>query len=398
MSNAFQEFIPYGKHQVSEEDIDSVVDVLKHKFLTQGEHVPEFEYQLSTKVHAKYGVAVNSATSALHLACLSLGVGKGDTVWTVSTTFVASANCALYCDATIDFVDINYETGLMCIDHLALKLDQARLNNTIPKVIIPVHLAGKSCDLIKIRELADKYGFKIIEDASHALGSSYLDDMVGSCRFSDMTVFSFHPVKMITSGEGGMIVTNNPSYAKKAKELRSHGIVKENDKLLDKSKGDWYYEQHYLGYNFRLSDLQAALGLSQLKRLDHFVYERNILFERYKSMLHSSSLHLLDSGSTQGNTSSLHLAILMLPELNCHQYNKVFSFMRENKIGVQLHYLPVHLQPFYRNLGFKEGDFPNSEKYSHTALSIPLFVGLLESQQHRIVNTLKEVYSQLKFS
>lgn len=398
MTNPCQEFIPYGKHQVSEEDIDSVVDVLKHKFLTQGDLVPEFEFQLSAKVNAKYGVAVNSATSALHLACLALGVGKGDSVWTVSTTFVASANCALYCDATIDFVDINYETGLMCIDHLALKLDQARMNNTIPKVIIPVHLAGKSCDLIKIKALADKYGFKIIEDASHALGASYLDDMVGSCRFSDMTVFSFHPVKMITSGEGGMIVTNNLSYARRAKELRSHGIVKENNKLLDKSKGDWYYEQQYLGFNFRLSDLQAALGLSQLKRLDHFVYDRNILFERYKSMFHSSPLRLLDSGSTHGNTSSLHLAILMLPQLNCCQYNKVFSLMRENKIGVQLHYLPVHLQPFYRNLGFKEGDFPNSEKYSHTALSIPLFVGLLESQQHRVVNTLKEVYSQLKLS
>ena len=387
-------YLPYGKHQILEDDIASVVEVLKHGQLTQGEIVPNFEQMICQSVGAAYSVATNSATSALHLACLSLGISKGDCVWTSPITFVASANCARYCGADVDFVDIEYETGLISIDALRLKIQDALKTNNLPKALIVVHLAGRSCDMEQIYSIVSPHNIQIIEDASHALGSSYQDEQVGSCKYSDATVFSFHPVKMITTAEGGILTTNSLSVFESASLLRSHGITKDPTRFKNDCSGLWHYEQQALGFNYRLSDMQAALGLSQLSRLPEIVRERNRLYQAYSQRLVKSPYYLVESAA-DGNISSLHLAIVQLPEICAIQHERLFAKMREMKIGVQLHYSPVHLQPYYKDLGFSERDFPSALKYARTSLSIPLFVGLTEKQQDRVVRCLHQAYEEI---
>lgn len=379
-------YLPYGKHNVSQNDIESVINVLNSSNLTQGDNVPKFEYLINNYVKSKFSVLVNSATSALHIACLSLGLSKDDYLWTSPITFVASANCALYCGARIDFVDIDKKTGLMSIEKLEKKLLDAKESGHLPKIIIPVHLGGNPCEMKRISELSQIYGFKVIEDASHAIGSEYKGNKTGSCEFSDITVFSFHPVKIITSGEGGAATTNNPLLAKKMRELRSHGIVKDPDLFEGDSMDPWFYEQQNLGFNYRMSDIHAALGISQLKRLNDFVEIRNKLLEKYKQLLNKSSIYFLER--IEDTYSSVHLAIIRLNQQNEEQHRKVFKDLRKSKIGVQLHYIPVHLHPYYRKLGFKEGDFPESEAYSKNAISLPLFVGLKENDQIRVADKL----------
>ena len=378
--------LPYGRQSISEEDISSVVDVLRSPFLTQGPIVPAFEKAVAAKVGAYHGVAVNSATSALHISCLALGLGPGDLLWTSPITFVASANCGRYCGADVDFVDIDPLTGLISIQALSAKLELAKRKNRLPKVLIAVHLCGTCCDMHSIGELADHYGFDVIEDASHAIGGSYQGDIVGSCSNSKITVFSFHPVKIITTGEGGLATTNSEYLAQRLVELRSHGIVKDFGRFERPAPGPWSYEQQDLGFNYRMTDIQAALGLSQLNRLDSIVSERNRQLQLYSHLLQSLPLYLLNV--PEGIVSSVHLAIIRLlqatPEFHC----KVFEGLRAAGIGVQLHYSPVHLQPYYRRLGFVEGDFPEAELYSHSAISLPLYPGLQRVDQERVVSTL----------
>ena len=380
-------FIPYGKHKLTDEDKKEVLKVLNSQFLTQGPAVPSFEKQITLKVGAKEAIAVNSATSGLHLSCLALGLTKGDYLWTTPITFVASANCALYCGAKIDFVDINPQTGLICTNALEEKLKKAKKVNMLPKIVIPVHLSGTSCDMKKIHDLSIKYGFKIIEDASHAIGGKYKNIPVGSCKYSEITVFSFHPVKIITTGEGGIISTNNTKIAKLIRNLRSHGITKDKNDFKYEPKGSWVYEQQYLGYNYRMNDIQAALGLSQLKRLEIIVEKRNQLLELYKILLKGLPLRFLEI--PKNVISSVHLCVIRLENKNEKFHKKVFEGMKSAKIGVQLHYLPVHLHPFYQNFGFSEGDFPNAESYSSSAISLPLFFDISKDQQKYVAETLK---------
>ena len=382
-------FINYGKQKVTESDIESVVSVLKSPYLTQGPCVPAFEESISQEVKAKYVIAVNSATSALHLACHSLGITKDDWVWTSPTTFVASANCAKYCGAKVDFVDIDPETGLISIKALERKLIHARKKGKLPKAVIPVHLAGTSCDMKTIKELSIRFNFFIIEDASHAIGGKYLNAPVGNCKYSDISVFSFHPVKIITTGEGGACTTNNLSLAKKIRELRSHGIVKDRNQLINKDAPLWAYEQQSLGFNYRMTDIQAALGINQIKRISSIIKERNILLDKYKMLLNDLPLKILKIPS--GTISSVHLAIIRFKHFDPTLHSNIFNGMRKNNIGVQLHYLPVHLQPYYRNVGYKEGDFPEAEKYALNSMSLPLYPGLTYEQQLIVVETLKKL-------
>jgi len=382
-----KKFIPYGKQNITRNDIKSVIKVLKSDYLTQGENIGLFEKALSKRVNAKFGIAVNSATSALHIACLSLGLKENDYLWTTPITFVASANCGRYCGAKVDFVDINPDTGLMSISELKQKLEKAAKKNKLPKIVIPVHLAGTSCNMKGIYELSKKYNFKIIEDASHALGGKYESEPVGSCKYSDITIFSFHPVKIITTAEGGMAVTNNKSYAQKMMDLRSHYIVKDKERFIEKTPGEWRYEMQGLGFNFRMNEIQAALGLSQLKKLEKIVYRRNIIFKEYEKFLKNFPLKLI---KVPNNVySSFHLAVIKLDDKDIHQ--NVFEGMRKNGIGVQLHYSPVHLQPYYKKSGFKKGDFPNAEDYASRALSLPLYPELNNFQLRKIVKILKEL-------
>ncbi len=339
------DFIPYGKHQVSQSDIDKVVDVLKNKNLTQGNVLVEFEIGISKKLGSNYCVAVNSATSALHLACLALGLDKGDYLWTSPNSFVASANCGIYCGAEIDFVDIDENTGLISIYKLKKKLELAKKNNKLPKVIIPVHLAGAICKMDEIFDLSKKYNFSIIEDASHAIGAKYKNEYVGNCKYSDFTVFSFHPVKIITTGEGGCLTTNKQNLFQLTAKLRSHGITKNSDEFEFPSPGDWSYEQQMLGFNYRLSDINAALGLSQLQRLDDIVYERNKKLLFYKDILSNLKINFLEIPKEV--YSSVHLAIIRLENKDPKFHKAVFDKLRSNGIGVQLHYLPIHLHPFF---------------------------------------------------
>ncbi len=380
------DFIPYGKQTITEKDINNINEVLKSEFLTQGPKVPEFEKAICKKVDANYGVASNSATSCLHLACLALGLRKGDYLWTSPITFAASANCSQYCGANVDFVDIDKETGLIDIDDLQNKLEIAKKEDKLPKVLIPVHLAGSSCDMEEIGFLSKKYGFKIIEDASHALGGKYKDFPVGSCKFSSITVFSFHPVKIITTGEGGIATTNDKELAQKMVDLRSHGIIKQDERFLFESEGDWYYEQQMLGFNYRLTDIAAALGISQISRLEKIVTERNALYINYKRLLSDLPVKLLKIPNNV--YSSIHLAVIKINSDNKEMHKYIFKKLRENQIGVQLHYYPVHLHPYYRNLGFKKGDFPKSEIYKDKAMSLPLFPGLRYQQQEKVVDIL----------
>lgn len=377
--------IPYGKQDISQGDIDAVVEVLNSDWLTQGPKVPAFERAVCEATGAAFGVAVNSATSALHIACLALGVGPGDRVWTSPITFVASANCALYCGADIDFVDIDATSGNMCPRALEQKLRAARAAGALPKVVIPVHLCGHSCDMAAIAKLANEYGFKVIEDASHGIGGSYLGHMLGSCRYSDITVFSFHPVKVITSAEGGMAMTNSPELAEKLALYRSHGINRAPEKLHRPDEGGWYYEQHELGYNYRMTDLQAALGLSQLTRLDAFVIERNRLAADYDTLL--TGLPLLPVAPLANSVSARHLYVVRLR--HAERRRALFDTMRARDIQVHVHYFPVHLQPYYLNLGFKTGDFPNAERFYREILTLPLYPTMGDSALQHVVAGLE---------
>ncbi|MAD02045.1 MAG: UDP-4-amino-4,6-dideoxy-N-acetyl-beta-L-altrosamine transaminase [Pseudoalteromonas sp.] len=378
--------IPYGKQSISQDDINAVIDVLKSDWLTQGPAVPAFESAIAEYCGAHYACATNSATSALHIACLALGVGKGDIVWTSPISFVASSNCALYCGADIDFIDIDLETANMSVAALQEKLTLAKQNQRLPKVVIPVHLAGQSCDMAAINALAKEYGFKVIEDASHAIGAKYQGKPVGSCTHSDITVFSFHPVKIITSAEGGMAVTNCEALDKKMKRLRSHGITNHPDEMTEPSHGPWYYQQLELGFNYRMTDMQAALGLSQLKQLDNFVSVRNDIATTYNHAFANSMIaHLTQSDDCY---SSYHLYIVRLTQCDVEKHKSVITGMREQGIIAHLHYIPIHLQPYYQALGFSEGDFPNAESYYKHAITIPLYPTMTADEQQFVIKTL----------
>ncbi|ACH64847.1 UDP-4-keto-6-deoxy-N-acetylglucosamine 4-aminotransferase [Aliivibrio fischeri MJ11] len=382
--------IPYGKQEITQQDIDAVVDVLKSDFLTQGPQVPVFEEALKAHTGAAYSLAVNSATSALHIACLALGLGKGDKLWTTPVTFVASANCGLYCGAEVDFVDIDLKTYNMSISSLEEKLVQAQATDSLPKVIIPVHLCGQSCDMKAIHALSKEYGFKIIEDASHAIGGRYLDKPIGNCEYSDITVFSFHPVKIVTTAEGGAVMTNSQELADKMALYRSHGITRDQAQMQNESHGDWYYEQIDLGYNYRMTELQAALGVTQMTRLDDFVSARHKLATRYNQLL--TELPITLPYQLEGTYSGLHLYVIRLQLNNISKtHRQVFDELREQGIGVNLHYIPVHTQPYYQELGFKTGDFPESECYYQEAISLPMFHMMTEEQQNEVVCVLSKV-------
>ena len=382
--------IPYGKQDINQQDVDAVLEVLQSDFLTQGPKVPLFEKTVADYCGAQYGVAVNSATSALHIACLALGLGEGDILWTSPNTFVASANCGLYCGASVDFIDIDPKTYNICADKLEQKLTQAKAVNKLPKIVIPVHFAGQSCDMQRIHKLSQEYGFKIIEDASHAIGGKYLDKPIGGCQYSDITVFSFHPVKIITTAEGGLATTNQPGLAEKMQLLRSHGITRDESRMTKPSEGGWYYQQVDLGFNYRMTELQAALGVSQMTRLDDFVATRHQLQERYDELL--KDLPLITPHQFKDSYSALHLYPIQI-ELNkvTKSHKQIFEELRQSGIGVNLHYIPVHTQPYYQEVGFKQGDFPNAEKYYSRAISIPMFQGLKLEMQDQVVETLKKV-------
>ncbi len=378
--------IPYGKQSINQSDINAVIEVLQSDWLTQGPKVPAFEKAIADYCSVNHAVAVNSATSALHIACLALGVGKNDLVWTSPISFVASANCALYCGANIDFVDINLATGNMSVDSLSKKLADAEEKDNLPKVVIPVHLAGQSCDMKSINELSKRYGFKIIEDASHAIGAKYLDKPVGNCEFSDICVFSFHPVKIITSAEGGMAVTKDVNLAKQLKRLRSHGITADPTEMTEPSHGPWYYQQIELGFNYRMTDLQAALGLSQLNKLDEFVAKRNDLIIYYNNAF--KDLPITQLQQEKECYSSYHLYIIRLTNIDKEHHKNVICQLRKQGIMSHLHYIPIHLQPYYKDLGFALGDFPNAERYYDEAMTIPLYPTMTNSDQLEVISNL----------
>lgn len=382
--------IPYGKQEIIQQDIDAVVNVLQSDFLTQGPQVPAFEAALKAHTRADYALAVNSATSALHIACLALGLGQGDILWTTPVTFVASANCGLYCGASVDFVDIDPQTYNMSVSALEAKLIQAKAHGTLPKVIVPVHLCGQACDMQRIHALSRVYGFSIIEDASHAIGGRYLDGPIGNCAYSDITVFSFHPVKIVTTAEGGAATTNSQVLADKMELYRSHGITRDPKLMENESHGGWYYEQIGLGFNYRMTELQAALGVSQMERLNDFVTTRHRLAQRYNQLL--ASLPLTLPYQLEGTYSGLHLFVIRLQlEAISKTHREVFEALRENGIGVNLHYIPVHIQPYYQEMGFKLGDFPHSEAYYQEAISLPMFHLMSDVQQDEVVRVLTSV-------
>ena len=382
--------IPYSRQDISEADIQGVVDVLRSNFLTQGPVVPAFEQAVTNYCGAHHSVAFNSATSALHIACLALGVGPGDCVWTSPITFVASANCALYCSAKVDFVDIDPRTYNLSVHCLAEKLSLAEKTGKLPKVVIPVHLCGQPCDMAGIHALSQQYGFKIIEDASHAIGGKYKDEPIGNGRYSDITVFSFHPVKIITTGEGGMAVTNDANLAKRLRLLRSHGITSTAEDMQPRpAKEIWNYQQIDLGFNYRMTDIQAALGLSQMQRLDEFVTQRNAVAKRYDHLL--SVLPVLIPTQHANGYSAYHLYVirLKLDEINKTQ-RQVYDALRAAEILVNLHYIPIYRQPYYEKMGFSIGYCPQADQYYSEAISIPLYPGLTAAQQDRVVAVIRE--------
>jgi UDP-4-amino-4,6-dideoxy-N-acetyl-beta-L-altrosamine transaminase len=382
--------IPYGRQDISEADIQAVVDVLRSDFLTQGPAVPAFEKSVADYCCAEHAVAVNSATSALHIACLALGVGKGDAVWTTPITFVATANCALYCGASVDFVDIDPQSYNMSVARLAEKLAHAEKVGNLPKVVIPVHLCGQPCDMLAIHALSLQYGFKIIEDASHAIGGKYRGEAIGSCRYSDITVFSFHPVKIITTAEGGMAMTNDAQLAKRMQLLRSHGITRDVNEMTHASDGPWYYQQIDLGYNYRMTDLQAALGLSQMSRLDEFVAKRHAISRRYDRLL--ADLPVVTPWQHADSYSGLHLYVIRLKLAAINKtHRQVFEALRAAGIGVNLHYIPVYRQPYYEGLGFNAGYCLEAEHYYSEAISLPMYPGLTETQQDKVIESLRGV-------
>lgn len=381
--------IPYGRQNISEEDVQAVIEVLKSDFLTQGPVVPAFEKKVADYCAAKYAFAVNSATSALHIACLSLGVGKGDLVWTSPITFVASANCALYCGADVDFVDIDSATYNMSVSALEEKLEKAEKDGRLPKVVIPVHLAGQSCEMDKIHALGQKYGFRIIEDASHAIGGKYKGRAIGGCQYSDITVFSFHPVKIITTGEGGMCLTNDSQLAISLNRFRSHGIVRHAGEMTHTPDGPWYYQQVDLGYNYRMTDIQAALGLSQMNRLDEFVAARHALADRYNELLQEDWIEL--PWQHPDIYSGLHLFIIRIKKNKKGiTHRQLFEKLRTAGILVNLHYIPVYTHPYYEAMGYDRNDFPQAESYYSEAISIPMFSALSESEQQFVAEVIKK--------
>lgn len=383
-------YIPYGRQDIDEDDINTVVQILKSDWLTQGPVIDEFEQATAALCQAKHAVAVMNATAALHLACMTLELGPGDILWTSPNTFVASSNCALYCGASVDFVDIDEKTYNMSVTALAEKLHWAKQHNKIPKVIVAVHFAGQSCDMKAIRELTAEYDIKLIEDASHAVGGKYQDAMVGSCQYSDIAIFSFHPVKIITTGEGGMLLTNSDEIKQKAQLYRSHGITRDPQLMVGESQGAWYYQQIGLGYNFRITDIQAGLGLSQLKRVDAFIKKRRALAVNYDEAL--STLPVITPWQTPDCLSSYHLYPIQIMLNVVNKTRKmVFDELRKANIGVNVHYIPVHTQPYYQQLGFKQGDFPICEAYYEKAISLPMHARLTETEQTFIVDTLKSI-------
>ena len=380
--------IPYGRQDISQADIDAVVAVLQSDFLTQGPQVPLFEQTVAKHVGAKHALAVNSATSALHIACMALGLGQGDWLWTTPVTFVASANCGLYCGAQVDFVDIDPRTYNLCPKALEAKLLAAKQEGKLPKVLVAVHLCGQSCDMAAIYALGKKYGFKIIEDASHAIGGKYKSEFIGSGRYSDITVFSFHPVKIITTAEGGMALTNSDELAHKMTLLRSHGITRDLAHMTHEPDGPWYYQQIDLGYNYRMTELQAALGLSQMQRLDAFVACRHQLAQRYDQLL--AHLPVTTPWQPPDSYSGLHLYVVRLQlDKISKTHLQVFEALREQGIGVNLHYIPVHTQPHYLRMGHKVGDYPQAEQYYAEAISLPMYQTMTFEQQDQVLNALK---------
>jgi len=378
--------IPYARQRVTQADIDAVVGILRSDFLTQGPAVPRFEQAIAARCRARFAVAVNSGTSALHVACLALGVNLDDVLWTVPNTFVASANCARYCGADVDFVDVDPDTWGLSVSALRAKLAQAKKNGRLPKVVIPVHFAGQPTDQEDIWALSQEFGFKVIEDATHAVGASRHDEPVGSCRWSHITVLSFHAVKIITTGEGGMALTNDEPLARNMALYRSHGITRDPAQTRHQPAGPWYYEQLALGFNYRMTDLQAALGLNQLASLDEFVERRNALAGRYDRLL--AGLPVQCPTIRSGNRSAFHLYVVRLRGEAAERHGRVFASLREQGVEVNLHYMPVHLQPYYHDLGFRPGLCPEAERHAREAITLPLYPSLTEAQQDHVVNAL----------
>ena len=378
----------YGKQSIDENDIDAVVEVLKSDFLTQGPAIEKFEKCVAEYCGAKYAVAVTSATAALHISCLSAGLGKDDILWTSPITFTASANCGRYCGADVDFVDIDPSTYNMSIAELEKKLQAAEIK---PRVVVPVHLAGQSCEMDKIYKLSQKYGFKVIEDASHAIGADYKETKVGCCKYSDMTVFSFHPVKIVTTGEGGMVLTNDKDLYEKLVLYRSHGITRDPKLMTGIADGPWYYQQIDLGFNYRMTDMQAALGYSQMQKVDEFVSKRRYLVKRYNELLKNiNGIQLPDQNEDTDSSWHLYVVRVDFSKINKTK-QQIFAEMKDRGICLNLHYIPVHTQPYYQKQGFKDGDFPNSEKYYEEAFTLPLYYSLTDEQQDYIVKNLVEV-------
>ena len=394
IKTSMDETIPYGRQDVSDADVQAVVDVLRSDFLTQGPVVPKFENDVANFCRVKFAVAVNSATSALHIACLALDVGPGDMVWTVPTTFVASANCALYCGANVDFVDIDPQTYNLSVNRLAEKLETARAKNNLPKVLIPVHLCGQSCDMAAIYALSQEYGFRIIEDASHAIGGRYLEEAVGNCRYSDITVFSFHPVKIVTTGEGGIALTGDARLARKLKYFRSHGITSDKREMEDRPDDEiWNYQQVELGFNYRMTDIHAVLGLSQMTRLEAFVCRRNQIAKRYDEAFKDLPVKTPFVDPTV--YSSFHLYVVcLLQEAGARSQREVYNALREAGILVNLHYIPVYRQPYFEKLGFKPGYCPESEEYFKSTISLPMYPAMNNEQQDRVIAVFRSIVSQ----
>ena len=381
--------IPYGCQDITESDIDFVGKVLRSEFITQGTVGKDFEHAIEEYCGVNYAITVNSATSALHIACLALGLGQGDWLWTSPITFVASANCGRFCGAEVDFIDIDPSSYNISIEVLTRKLELAEIVGKLPKIVVPVHFSGQSCDMESIYNLSKRYGFHIIEDASHAAGGRYKGLQVGNCSYSDITVFSFHPVKMVTTGEGGVALTNDETLARKMTRLRSHGITRDEYEMVNIPDGPWYYEQIELGFNYRMTDFQAALGISQFKRLDSYVDKRTQLADQYGKLLSELPIYLPEQSAYTNSSWHLYVICLDFEEIS-NSYKNIFNSMTKQGIGVMLHYIPVHFQPYYQSIGFRQGDFPEAEHYYRKAMSIPLFPTMSDVQQEKVVYSLSK--------